>query len=111
MRFSIVGIVTALLCGCAPIASKEPAAYGTWGVETEAISETISPGDDFFRYVNEGWLAQAEIQPGRSGAGVYPDLYVESEERVTEIMQSLGKGGWEEGSIERQLHDFYLSHI
>lgn len=30
--------------------------FGTWGVDPEALSDTIRPGDDFFGYVNQNWL-------------------------------------------------------
>ena len=49
---------------------------GDWGVETQHISDTVDPGDDFFRYVNEGWLDTTEIPAGFSNFGSFTELYL-----------------------------------
>lgn len=46
--------------------AQERAAIGDWGVETAELSTSVRPGDDFYRYVNEGWLAKARIPEGLS---------------------------------------------
>ena len=38
--------------------------YGKWGVETNQINTAIHPGNDFYRYVNDGWI-EATTFPGR----------------------------------------------
>ena len=35
-----------------------------WGVDTKNIAKDIQPGDDFYRYVNKGWLDTAKIPQG-----------------------------------------------
>jgi endothelin-converting enzyme/putative endopeptidase len=35
-----------------------------WGIETKNIAKDIQPGDDFYRYVNKGWLDTAKIPQG-----------------------------------------------
>ena len=47
------------------------AVLGDWGVESQHISESVDPGDDFFRYVNEGWLESAELPQGFSSLGAF----------------------------------------
>ena len=62
---------------------------GDFGVETQYISETVDPGDDFFTYVNEGWLNTAELPQGFSSLGAFTELFLEAfRERIYFIRQS-----------------------
>ena len=35
-----------------------------WGIDTKHIAKDIQAGDDFYRYVNKGWLDTAKIPQG-----------------------------------------------
>ncbi len=43
---------------------QSKAAFGGWGIETQHISKSVKPGDDFFTYVNEGWIKSTKIPAG-----------------------------------------------
>ena len=62
-------LVTACLALGIPAAGAQTppqtAAIGTWGVDTQGLSRTVKPGDEFYRYVNAAWLETAE-QIGRA---------------------------------------------
>ena len=95
----------------APEASGETASadaiLGEWGVETQHISDTIEPGDDFFRYVNEGWLATAEFPPGFSSLNGFTELYLQTEERIEGIIQEVSGSEQVQGSTEQQIGTLY----
>ena len=64
----VIGLVVLSLAGVwTTAAAGEPApqaTLGKWGIETDSFSTTVKPGDDFYLYVNEGWLKTAKIPVG-----------------------------------------------
>ncbi|WP_417492261.1 M13 family metallopeptidase [Maricaulis sp.] len=87
------------------------AALGDWGIETGYVSETVNPGDDFFTYVNQGWLDTAEIPAGFRSSGAFLDLYLTSEERVNEIIAEAAASTSAAGTPEQQIGDLYRSYM
>ena len=59
-----------LLCGAlaATTALAQNAQLGKWGVDLSSMDKSVKPGDNFFNYVNGGWLKTAEIAPARASA-------------------------------------------
>lgn len=88
------------------MAEAEPR-LGEFGVETQHISETVDPGDDFFTYVNEGWLETAEYPPGFSSLNGFTELYLETEARIEEIIQRSANGNPAVGTPEYQIGTLY----
>ncbi|WP_417498414.1 M13 family metallopeptidase [Maricaulis sp.] len=86
-------------------------ALGDWGIETRHISETVAPGDDFFRYVNEGWLDTTEIPPGFSNFGSFSELALSAEERIDTIIADVSATENPAGSVEQQVGDLYASYM
>ena len=92
-------------------ASETTPELGEWGVETQYISDTVDPGDDFFRYVNEGWLDTTEIPDGFSNFGSFSELYLRSEERIEGIIMEAAAANAEDGTVEQQVGDLYASYM
>jgi putative endopeptidase len=83
---------------------------GAWGVDLALMDKSVAPGDDFFRYVNGGWLKTAEIKPDRSRTGSFDDLLLLSESRMQTLADSLlVKSG--PSVEERKLRDLYDSFL
>lgn len=80
---------------------------GAWGVDTAGMSSTVRAGDDFYRYVNEGWLGTAQIPAGLGSNDGFTQLYLRNQDRVREIVQSLGTKIYPAGSREQQIADMY----
>ena len=79
------------------------ARIGEWGIEVAEVSDTVPPGDDFFAYVNAGWLERAEMPPGFSRFSAFTELSLESEERVAAIISDAEQADGEPGSPEQQI--------
>jgi len=94
-------------------AGQNPAStsFGEWGVNTGHISTTVDPGDDFFRYVNEGWLESQTIPDGFSSNGIFLELYLESERRIADIIQDMAAAGGAPGEPGQQIGDLYESYM
>ncbi|MDT8450050.1 MAG: M13 family metallopeptidase [Wenzhouxiangellaceae bacterium] len=95
----------------APPPAEADARIGKWGVAVDGISETVAPGDDFFTYVNAGWLERSEIPAGFSRFGAFTELSLEAEERVAAIIADAAEADAEPGDPMQQigaLHQAYL---
>jgi endothelin-converting enzyme/putative endopeptidase len=90
--------------GGASVAADSPSArIGAWGIAIDEVSDTVAPGDDFFAYVNAGWLERSEIPAGFSRFGAFTELSLESEERVAAIIAEAEQADAEPGSPQQQI--------
>ena len=46
-----------------------PAHYGSFGLDLTTEDRSVSPGDDFYRYAEGGWLARAVIPADQTSTG------------------------------------------
>jgi putative endopeptidase len=102
------------LCGALLAATPALAApkLGKWGVDLSSLDRSLKPGDDFFLYVNGGWLKTATIPPDRASMGSFQDLQILSEERLKIIVNDLEKKP--ENQLlpeERKLRDLYDAFV
>ncbi len=44
------------------------------GVQASDMDPTVSPGDDFYRYANGGWLDRTQIPDGMPSYGTFEQL-------------------------------------
>ncbi len=110
----LTGIATALLAlapaNAADSAAAQKAAIGAWGVDTGGISRTVKPGDDFYRFVNEGWLKTAKIPAGLPYMDSFVEVYLSTEQRVAGIVAEARESTDAPGSPEQQIGNFHRSH-
>jgi endothelin-converting enzyme/putative endopeptidase len=103
----VLGLSAPALAADSP--GKPPAAIGAWGVDTGGLSKTVRPGDDFYRYVNEGWLKTAKMPPGLSALESFTEAYLSTEQRVLGIIKEAREGNDAPGTPEQQIADYYRS--
>ncbi|CAA0111554.1 Neutral endopeptidase [Halioglobus japonicus] len=84
---------------------------GDWGVETQHISSSVSPGDDFFTYVNEGWIKQAEFPEGMPRMDSFTEVYLRSESQVQSIIEDLLAEDTQRNQDGDQLAALYQSYM
>jgi putative endopeptidase len=118
MKSPFVTGVTALLFAVSPsMASAAPnetppakAQLGDWGVDTGNMSKTVRAGDDFYRYVNEGWLKMAKPPAGIPFIDASVEVYLSTEQRIGGIIKEARESTDEPGSPEQLIGDFHRSH-
>ncbi len=116
-RYRILPTTTAFLLLFAFLAdsaqSKESEAprLGNWGLETRYISKTVAPGDDFFTYVNEGWIEQAEFPEGMPRMDSFTEVYLRSESQIQSIIESLLADNAQRNEDGEQLARLYQSYM
>lgn len=110
------GLALALvLAGCetSPQPTAVPATpkYGTWGVDTADMDESVRPGDDFFGYALGSWLKTATIRPDRTCTGVDLVIQDQLDDDVKTVVEDAAAEHAPKGDISQQIGDLYLSYM
>jgi predicted metalloendopeptidase len=84
----------------------------TLGVDTTNFDRSVRPQDDFFRYVNGGWLKRTQIPSDRSSYGSFVQLRDRSEESVRAIVEeAAATRDAQPGSETQKVGDLYASYM
>lgn len=82
------------------------------GSALEGFDASVRPQDDFFRYVNGGWIAHTEIPPDRPAHGSFFQLRDKSEASLrTIIEEAAANTASPQGSEARKIGDLYKSFM
>ncbi len=81
------------------------------GIRLENFDRSVSPGDDFFRYVNGEWLKRTEIPSDQARYGAFIMLDENVKAAVKEIIEELGRQNAATEGPARQVGDFYRSYM
>lgn len=122
LRTLLTAALLALLAACsdpstepAPQEDAAPAAREQspgLGVDVDNMDRSVDPAEDFFRYMNGGWLADVEIPSDRSRWGSFDELNERAEQQVQDIVQRVAhEPGHIPGSQEQKVADLYLSFM
>ena len=98
--------VTVLLLSCSR--SEESRLPDGVGINVSYMDTTVKPSEDFFRFVNGGWIAKNEIPSDLGSYGSFTELREENQEVLLEILRKAGANDqYKEGSDQRKAADFY----
>src|SRR5881628_2584484 len=110
-RPSMRGVVLAAALG-ALAAAPLPAQTKALGIDTTGFDRSVRPQDDFFRFVNGGWLKTVQIPPDRSGWGMSMMLAQRSEATIRQILdEAVATHDAAPGSDVQKLGDLYASFM
>src|SRR6056297_1390623 len=76
-------------------------------LNVEYINENIDPGNNFYKYANDGWMKAYPIPDDESRFGSFDLLGKETKKKVRKILEEFSRGDYEKGSIEQKIGDFY----
>ncbi|WP_035651845.1 M13 family metallopeptidase [Flavobacterium sp. ASV13] len=82
---------------------------GKKNVAITGIDSTLTPGNDFFKYVNGKWYDSVSIPASQSGVGAYMFMNFPQRMRLQGILDSISKSENPAGSIAQKVGDFYAS--
>jgi putative endopeptidase len=104
--------------GCKGGNAAHPSAAGAkvtnpnvWGVDTKNIGQDIQPGNDFYRYVNKGWLDNAKIPAGLPELSSFSEVRLSTERQLETLIQELLGKTLQPGTAEQHVADLYRSYI
>ena len=81
------------------------------GILHDHFDTQVSPKDDFYRYVNGGWLKKFEIPADRSSYGSFTVLREKSEAQVRQIIEDLSLTTAVAGSNAQKIGDLFRSFM
>lgn len=71
------------------------------------INDSIDPGDNFYRFANEGWMEAHPLPEDESRFGSFDLLRKNTKQKVKNILEEAAEGQYESGSIEQKIGDLY----
>src|SRR5687768_6747755 len=111
----LIRLILIAAVGFSTAAIAEPATAQTTGralgFDTANFDKSVRPQDDFFRYVNGGWLKRTEIPADASAWGAFNELREMSRESMHAIFQEAAKSNAAAGTEERKVGDLYASFM
>jgi putative endopeptidase len=79
-------------------------------IDLNNFDKTHQPGDDFYRYVNGGWLANNPIPDDYSRYGSFEQLAEQNEEKLLDLLTGIKNDQTAQpGSNRQKIRDFYNS--
>ncbi|HET7457148.1 MAG TPA: M13 family metallopeptidase [Gemmatimonadaceae bacterium] len=105
--------VAFVLAAAALTASSAAAQDGrALGVDTTNFDRSVRPQDDFFRFVNGGWLKRAQIPQDASSWGSFNELRENSRTALHSIVEEAAAAkNAPAGSEQRKVGDLYASFM
>ena len=96
----------------APTAPTERAkpALGSFGLDTAGMDTAVAPGDDFFSYVNGGWVRSTEIPADRSSLSMFSVLHEKTQKSVRDILESASKD-WAADGDRKKIGACYTAYM
>ncbi len=79
------------------------------GIEQQHVSQTLKPGDDFYQYINEGWLKNTEIPGDQSNYGSFSVLDDEAKAAIRLLIEEAAAENAAEGTESQKVGDFFKS--
>lgn len=81
------------------------------GLDLDNMDRSVRPQDDFFQYVNGGWLENNTIPSDRSRWGSFDELRDIAEQQVLDIVTEVAAADAASGSLEQKIGDLYTSFM
>ena len=82
--------------------------YGNFGIDLAAMDPSVSPGDDFYRYVNGTWLKTTQIPPDQSRWVGFIELQLRNVERERLLLEDAAGDATASGP-RKMVGDYYAS--
>ncbi|HHE6469150.1 TPA: M13 family metallopeptidase [Providencia rettgeri] len=110
MRLNVLALIIGMsTISFAPALLAKEVAYGQQKI---VLSDTIQPGNDFYRYVNEDWINKAQIPTGMPRINSFVELYLNTEKHIQSIINQLQQ--IPENKLthnQRNIRNLYLSYL
>lgn len=98
-----------LLSGCCGDKNKDTMEK-TPAIFLENMDKNISPGDNFFEFVNGTWMANNEIPDEYSNYGAFTELFENNQKQLKSLIEEVStKKDVSDGSIAQKIRDLYNS--
>ncbi len=83
----------------------------TSGFDAANLDNAVRPQDDFYKYVNGGWLAKTQIPAEKSSYSSFDELFDLTENQVKTIIETSAKDANRQSGGVQQVGDLYASFM
>lgn len=84
----------------------------TYGEQKITLTDSISPGNDFYQYVNQDWINHAKIPAGMSRINSFVELYLKTEKQLQALINKLEVQPESElNHNQRNIRNLYRSYL
>ena len=110
-RRLLFGLVFYLVIGSLNAATKAADTAGgkLSGIDQSLFSKTITPGENFYLYANEKWLAETDIPGDKSNYGIFTVLDDETRQKVRALIENAADSNAATGTPAQKVGDLYNS--
>ena len=77
------------------------------GIDRSMFSDTVDPGENFYRYANQRWLEETEIPADKSNYGIFTVLDDDTRQKVRELIESAAEEDAAEGTASQKVGTLY----
>ncbi|MHB1074262.1 MAG: M13 family metallopeptidase [Gemmatimonadaceae bacterium] len=110
-RAALLAALVATLPLAASAQVRQQSVTRALGVDSANFDRAVRPQDDFFRFVNGGWLARSEIPADRSRWGSFDELRERSREAIHTILEEAARSKAAHGTIQQKAGDMYAAFL
>ncbi len=106
---TVTVVIVLLLTGCNKLEKKSETVANP-AIERSNLDTTVAAGDDFFRYVNGGWMKNNPIPAEESRWGAFNVLNLENQTKLKALFEEAAYSDKHKGNENwRKIGDFYAS--
>ena len=81
------------------------------GISIEFMDKSVRPQDDFYDYVNGGWMKTAVIPADKSSWGSFNELGEKTDENSLTILKNILTEKYEKGTEGQKIQDLYATYM
>jgi len=111
-RFIAISIcfLGSIICTCLLVADDSATGESRRsGIDQDLLSESVGPGENFYRYANQKWLEATEIPADKSNYGIFTVLDDRTREQVRSLIEQAAQQDNPDGSAAQKVGDLYQS--
>ena len=103
----------ALMVACGNPAKKDNMKEETTdkGLDLSAMDTSVRPQDDFYNYVNGGWMKTAKIPADKPSWGTFYMLREETDQQCLSLLDNLLKTSYPDGSDGQKIQAIYKTYM
>lgn len=106
-NFAVALLTGLVLASCSP-KKREEVAEKAVGLDLSNMDTTVRAQDDFFRFVNGGWISKTAIPADRGSWGSFNELQENNNKILLEVLKNASVNPeYIEGTDQRKASDFF----
>jgi putative endopeptidase len=110
MKQTILNIIVIFIMALTVFAEGKDGNMKEKAINKQNMNTSVKPGDNFYEYVNGGWIKTHPIPPEYSQYGAFTILYEDNQEKLRSLIKKVSaEENAPEGSVAQKIRDFYNS--